>query len=72
VKKSYHPVNNADSMWNRSMTSKKAGVSRGGKDIQKMLGIEDDGMERASSRGRPMSLMDVLKSMYEEEEDGHS
>lgn len=47
------------------MTTKK---SKGGKDIQKLLGIEDNGMERATSRGRPLSLMDVLKSMYEEED----
>lgn len=68
-KKSYDPVNNADSMWNRSTSTKK---SKGGKDIQQMLGIEDKGMDRATSRGRPMNLMDILKSMYEEdEEDGH-
>lgn len=68
AKSSYHPINNADSMWSRSMSSKKAG-NKGGKEIQKMLGIEDQGMERASVRGNPLSLMAVLQSMYEDEEE---
>ena len=61
-------ISNPDSMWNRASSNKK---SKGGKDIQQILGIEDKGMERATSRGRPLSLMDILKSMYEEDEDGH-
>jgi hypothetical protein len=67
-KKSYDPQNNADSMWNRSHYQR---VMRGGKDIQKMLDIEDEGPE-PFPKVDPLKLVDILHSMYEEEEEEES
>jgi len=68
AKISYDPSQAADSLWNR-LSNKKA---MKGKDIQKMLDIEDEGHPELG--GAKMSMMDVLASigdtsMYEEDDE---
>lgn len=58
-------MGNADSMWNRGSYQR---VMRSSKDIQKMLDIEDVG-PGSLDKVKPLRMIDIIKSMYEEEDD---
>lgn len=51
----------ADSVWSR-LSAKKS--SKGGKSVQQMLGIVDQGMEPPGGRDR-MTMMDIVLATYE-------
>lgn len=61
---SFDQLSNADTIWSRLSALKKSNT---GKTAQQKLGIEDEGPEPLG--GKPMSMMDLVKSMYEDGED---
>lgn len=69
----FDPINNPDSIWNRS-SSKRRGGSMDGQKIRQILGIEDEEKEDISSKS-PLKMMDIvfqtwgLEKDTEEEED---
>ena len=62
-KTSYDNINNADSMWSRMSSTRKAG--KAGKDVLKILDIEDDGPDRRHRVSEPLSMMDLVFKDWE-------
>ena len=55
----YDPVNNADSMHQRSSSSRKAAKQAGGAEAMEKLGIEDEGPATSKSK-TPLKAMDLV------------
>lgn len=59
-----NPIADTDSNWSKNSNKK----SIKGKDIQKMLGIEDVGHE-GITKPPPMKLIDLVQDFYEDDEE---
>lgn len=59
------PGINADSTWNRAVSTKQAG----GKDIMDMLGLEDEGPQDPSEQ-KPLKMMDLVMQSWDLMEPG--
>jgi hypothetical protein len=70
-KKSYDQVNSPDSIWNRSSAQRGAVSNKksfGAKEIQKILGIEDEEGKSLLDKD-PLKMMDVVYDMWDAEDD---
>lgn len=66
-KKSYDPINNADSMFNRQSSAKAGNLGSSGwgaKEIQAILGIEEE-EPRSINDQTPLRMMDIVLQHWE-------